>query len=122
MNIEKVNSAQSFQGLNIKKVVSEHRHFIESDFEKLKELSDKYDISMKSIVNSEFRCDGITITVKELKDKFHFFQRPFRPEGKSYFYTTKHYTADTKEMTLLGQIQKAIENLNKNTISKTISP
>jgi len=111
MKVEKVDSAQSFKALNVKRVIPEHKHFIESDIEKLKEFGEKYDIKMKSCVNNELRCDGMFITVRDLKEKFGFIKKFFRPKGESYFYTTPHYTADTKDMTLVGQVQKAIENL-----------
>lgn len=116
MNIEKVNSAPSFSGLNIKRVAQEHMQFINKDFVELKKLGDQYDISMKSYIDSEYRCDGIEITVKNLKKNLSFFKRFNRPKGNSYFYTTPHYTADTKNMTFLGQIQKAIDNLSQKTI------
>ena len=111
MNIEKINCSPVFSGLNLKKVAPEHQSFIKADLDKLKELGEKYDISLKSYINSEYHCDGIEITAKNLRKNLNFFQKFNRPKGSSYFYTTPHYTADCKNQTFLGRIQEAIENL-----------
>ena len=116
MRIEKANSVQNFQGLNIRKVLRAHKHFIDADYEKLKEFGDKYDISMKSYIDSEDYCDGIEITVRDLRKNLGFFRKFFRPKGTSYFYTTPHYTAESKNMTFVGQIQKAVEDLDTKSV------
>ena len=116
MKTERVYSAQNFSGLNIKRVAKAHKQFLNADSEKLKELSEKYDISMRSYINSDEHCDGISITVKNLRKNLNSLQKLIRPKGTSYFYTTPHYTADTINATFTGQIQKAITDLENNTL------
>lgn len=118
MKIEKVNSAPSFSGLNIKKVAPEYRHFVDSDIDALKKLGEQYDIVMKSVIDSGVRCNGIEIVVKKLKQKMSFWQRFNPAKGYSYFYSEPHYTADFKQTTLLEQTKDAIENLHEKIAQK----
>ena len=114
MNIEKVNSAQSFQGLNINKVVHQHRPFIRADIGELKKLGEQYDIVLKSVVNASDQCNGIDIVVKNLRKNVSLLQKFNRPKGHCYFYTEPHY--NVAPSSVLEQTKNAINDLRKNTL------
>ena len=118
MNVEKVDSAQTFRGLNIKKVAHQHRHFVRENIGELKKLAEQYDINMKSIIDSDFQANGIEITVKNLRKNLGFLQRFYRTKGKSFFYTDARLSAYAKDTTVLGQTQEAIAELRKNSLLK----
>lgn len=118
MKIEKINSELGFRGLNIKRVVPEYKHFVNSDIDALKKLGEQYDIVMKSIIGSEYRCNGIEIIVKNLKKNMSLLQRLRPIKGYSYFYSEPHYTSDFKQTTLSEQTKVAIENLHENMAQK----
>lgn len=107
MNIEKVNSAPKFEGLHLKKVANEHMHFINADLKELQKLGEQYDIYMKSYINSDLRCDGIGIIVKELRKNLAFLHKFHRPYVKSYFYTEPHYDTKNSQTTLSERIKSA---------------
>ena len=118
MNIDKINSAPVFSGLNIKKVAKEHRHFIDTNINELKELGEQYDIAMKSIIGSETRCNGIEIFVKNLSKNLGFWQRLNPQKGYSYFYSEPHYTSDFKQTNIVEQTKDAIKNLHEKMAKK----
>lgn len=112
MKIDKINSALNFNGLNIKKVAHEHRHFVRANLGEFKKLGEQYDITMESVIGSEQRCDGIKIIVKNLRKDLGFWKKFNRPKGESYFYTERHYDTD-KNPTILEQTNNAINELVK---------
>ena len=113
MNIEKIDSAPNFGSLNIKKVAQEHKHFINSDLEELKKLGEQYDIFMKSVIDSNERCNGIEIIVKNLRKNLDFLQKFNRPKGQSYFYTEPHFDKKYEDTSVLKETKKAIEELSR---------
>ena len=121
MEVNRIDSAQSFKGLNITKVAHKHRGFVRADLGELKKLGEQYDIKMKSCFNEEEYYDGIRIIVKPLKKNLSFLQRLKRPKGESIFYTESRMSEYRKNTTVIGQTKEAIDNLRKKTLLKVLS-
>ena len=121
MQVNEIGQSQNFKALNLKKVAHEHRGFIRKNLPQLKELGEKYDITMRSFFNHKVDYDCIEITVKDLKEKLPFLERFNRNSGKSIFHTFVPKKSKRQEATVLEHTLSAIDNLRKVNLLSRIS-
>ena len=86
MNIASINPSQSFKGLNYENVSTVDRErFIRGNLKQLNEMGKNYDINVISLYTSDPNVSAVDIDVRPLKKGLNFFQRLFRPIGRSSF-------------------------------------
>ena len=110
MKINDIGQNQNFKSLNIENIRHRDRKFIRIHLKELKKIGQNYDITLKYDFDYESGKHYIGIKVKDLKEKFNFIKRFFRPSGKSKYYR------DDINTTFLGKTDEAIENLHNNTL------
>ena len=111
MNIGNINGNQSFSGLNFNHVSTNDRIFIKTNFRKLKELGQKYDIMFISTYSDKPEFSAIDIYVKPLKENLNFFERLFPPRGTTTFEAKKTSLYEPGRKTIFESINEAINNL-----------
>ena len=111
MNIGNINANQSFSGLNFNHVSTNDRIFIKTNFRKLKELGQKYDIMLISAYSDKPEFSAIDIYVKPLKKNLSLWERLFPPRGTTTFEAKKSYLYELGRKTIIESINDAINNL-----------
>ena len=111
MNIGRIDGNQSFSGLNFNNVSTNDRIFIKTNFRKLKELGQKYDIMLVSAYSDKPEFSAIEIYVKPLKENLKFFEKLFPPRGTTTFEAKKSYLYEPGRKTIIESINEAISSL-----------
>ncbi len=116
MQIQNINAAQSFKGLNFDDVSTHDRElFIRGNLKGLNRLGQKCDIRLTSCYSDVPDFSAIHIEVKPLKDGLSFFKRLFRPNVQSMFKTGYVHISEklkTKE-DFLKAVDDAVFELGK---------
>ena len=111
MNIGRIDGSQSFSGLNFNNVSTNDRIFIKTNFRKLKELGQKYDIMLISAYSDKPEFSAIDIYVKPLKENLNFWERLFPPRGTTTFEAKKTNLFEPLQKNILDSINDALNNL-----------
>ena len=116
MQIQKINGAQSFKGLDFDNVSATDKNlYIRGNLKGLNRLGQKCDIKLTSCYSDVPDFSAIQIEVKPLKDGLGFFKRLFRPYVQSMFKTGYVHISDklkTKEDFLIA-VDEAVSKLGK---------
>lgn len=116
MQIQNINAAQSFKGLNYDDVsLRDKQLYIKGNLKGLNRLGQKCDIRLISCYSDVQGFSAIDIEVKPLKDGLSFFKRLFRPKVTSSFNTGYVHISDklkTKE-DFLKAVDDAVFQLSK---------
>ena len=114
MKVESLKSSPNFKSLNYNCVTNyERKLFIRSNFRELKELGEKYNITLTSCYADTPAISTIEIDVQPLKKGFGFLKRFFTPTGKSSFrtgYDSIEEPEKTKE-DFMNSVYEAISDL-----------
>jgi len=108
-------TSQTFKGVDFKSVtVFDRNDFIKGNMQQLNELGKNYDIELTSCYTKDPNTRAIDIMVRPLKDKLSFFQRLFRPIGRSSFETELFIVSSIKSRAeFIDAIHRAIADLSK---------